>query len=117
MKSGNQTDLITAFLCGDVMAGRGIDQVLPHPGDPILYEPFIKDARFYVEFAEKTNGRIEKPVTFDYIWRDALVELERVPPDVRIINLETSITSSDDYWKHKGINYRMSPQNISCLTA
>ncbi|MGR9037177.1 MAG: twin-arginine translocation signal domain-containing protein, partial [Gammaproteobacteria bacterium] len=25
---------MTLFLCGDVMTGRGIDQVLPHPGDP-----------------------------------------------------------------------------------
>ena len=23
---------ITLFLCGDVMTGRGVDQVLPHPG-------------------------------------------------------------------------------------
>jgi len=24
---------LTLFLCGDVMTGRGIDQVLPHPSD------------------------------------------------------------------------------------
>jgi poly-gamma-glutamate synthesis protein (capsule biosynthesis protein) len=34
-----------------------------------------------------------------------------------MINLETSITSSDDYWEGKGIHYRMSPQNVPCLTA
>ena len=28
---------ITLFLCGDVMTGRGIDQVLPHPGRPRLH--------------------------------------------------------------------------------
>jgi poly-gamma-glutamate capsule biosynthesis protein CapA/YwtB (metallophosphatase superfamily) len=28
-------------LTGDVMLGRGIDQVLPHPGDPHLYESWI----------------------------------------------------------------------------
>ena len=28
--------LITIFLCGDVMIGRGIDQILVHPGDPEL---------------------------------------------------------------------------------
>jgi len=27
-------DLVTMFLCGDVMTGRGVDQILPHPGDP-----------------------------------------------------------------------------------
>lgn len=25
---------ITLFLCGDVMTGRGIDQILPHAGMP-----------------------------------------------------------------------------------
>jgi poly-gamma-glutamate capsule biosynthesis protein CapA/YwtB (metallophosphatase superfamily) len=28
---------ITLFLCGDVMLGRGIDQILPRPGDPRLH--------------------------------------------------------------------------------
>jgi len=42
--------------------------------------------------------------------------LERAAPDIRIINLETSVTKSDDYWKGKGINYRMHPENIGCLT-
>jgi poly-gamma-glutamate synthesis protein (capsule biosynthesis protein) len=37
-------------------------------------------------------------------------------PDVRIINLETAITVSDSY-RPKGINYRMHPANIGCLTA
>jgi poly-gamma-glutamate synthesis protein (capsule biosynthesis protein) len=36
---------------------------------------------------------------------------------VRLINLETSITNSNDYWKGKGINYRMHPKNIASLTA
>jgi poly-gamma-glutamate capsule biosynthesis protein CapA/YwtB (metallophosphatase superfamily) len=30
--------LVTLFLCGDVMLGRGVDQVLPHPEDPELRE-------------------------------------------------------------------------------
>jgi poly-gamma-glutamate synthesis protein (capsule biosynthesis protein) len=36
---------------------------------------------------------------------------------VRLINLETSITASDDHWPEKGINYRMHPENVACLTA
>jgi poly-gamma-glutamate synthesis protein (capsule biosynthesis protein) len=36
---------------------------------------------------------------------------------VSLINLETSITVSNDYWKGKGIHYRMNPQNIASLTA
>jgi len=108
---------ITMFMCGDVMTGRGIDQVLPHPGDPIIYEPYMRSARGYVELAEKANGPIPQPVSYSYIWGDALEELERVAPDLKIINLETSITKSNDYWKNKGINYRMHPENIACLTA
>ena len=108
---------ITLFLCGDVMTGRGIDQILPHPGDPRLHEPYVTDAKTYVELAEERNGLIAEPVAFSYIWGDALGELARVSPDLRIINLETSITRSDGYWKGKGINYRMNPANIPCLTA
>ena len=49
---------ITLFLCGDVMTGRGIDQILPHAGAPELRESFIKDARDYVSLAERVNGPI-----------------------------------------------------------
>src|SRR5687767_6647604 len=54
------SSLITLFLCGDVMTGRGIDQVLPHPGNPTLYEGYMKTARGYVELAEEANGPIPK---------------------------------------------------------
>lgn len=108
---------ITLFLCGDVMTGRGIDQVLRHPSSPEIYESYIKDARGYVQIAEKANGTIPKPVVDTYIWGFALEEFKRIQPDVKIINLETSVTRSNDYWKGKGINYRMHPKNIGCLTA
>jgi poly-gamma-glutamate synthesis protein (capsule biosynthesis protein) len=111
------TDHIKIFMCGDVMTGRGIDQVLPHPSDPGIYESYLKSARGYVKLAEEVNGPIQQPVSFAYIWGDALEELERAVPHVRLINLETSITTSNDYWKGKGINYRMHPQNIASLTA
>jgi len=104
-------------MCGDVMTGRGIDQVLPHPSDPLIYEPYMKSARGYVEIAEKANGLIQQPVSFSYIWGDALKELERAAPDVKIINLETSVTKSNDYWESKKIHYRMHPDNINCIKA
>ena len=109
--------LITLFLCGDVMIGRGIDQVLPRPSDPRLYESYAKNATRYVELAQTVNGPFPKRVDFSYPWGDTLAELERVMPDVRIINLETAITKSDDYWEHKGINYRMHPENVLCIKA
>jgi len=108
---------LTVFLCGDVMTGRGVDQVLPHPGDPRLHEPFVDDARRYVLMAEAANGPVPRPVAFPYIWGDALEELARVRPDARIVNLETSITRSDDHWPGKEIHYRMHPDNVGCLTA
>jgi poly-gamma-glutamate synthesis protein (capsule biosynthesis protein) len=108
---------ITLFLCGDVMTGRGIDQILQHPSDPVIYEGYIKDARAYVELAERANGPIPRGVDPAYMWGEALGELERVEPDAKIINLETSVTRSDDYWKGKGINYRMHPDNIGSITA
>jgi poly-gamma-glutamate synthesis protein (capsule biosynthesis protein) len=108
---------ITLFLTGDVMTGRGIDQVLPHPLDPRLYEPYVKDADRYVVLAEEANGPIKRPVDWPYIWGVALGELGRLKPDVRIINLETSVTKSDEYWRGKGINYRMHPKNIPAIKA
>jgi poly-gamma-glutamate capsule biosynthesis protein CapA/YwtB (metallophosphatase superfamily) len=116
-RSSRNSKRITIFMSGDVMTGRGIDQVLPHPGDPLIHEPYMKSAAGYVKIAEEVNGPIQQPVSFSYIWGDALEELDRVAPEVRIINLETSITKSNDYWKGKGINYRMHPENIPSLTA
>ncbi|HVY64419.1 MAG TPA: CapA family protein [Gammaproteobacteria bacterium] len=107
----------TLFLTGDVMTGRGIDQVLPTPSDPQLYESYVRDARDYVQLAERAHGRIDKPVGFDYVWGDALAELERTAPDARIVNLETAVTTSPEPWPGKGINYRMHPANVGCLTA
>lgn len=108
---------VTLFLCGDVMTGRGIDQVLPHAGDPAIHESYMKSAQGYVHLAERVNGPIPKPVEFDWIWGDALEVLRQVAPDLRIINLETSITVSNDFWPRKGIHYRMHPGNTPCITA
>jgi poly-gamma-glutamate synthesis protein (capsule biosynthesis protein) len=113
----SQPTTLRVFLCGDVMTGRGIDQALPHPANPVLYEPYVRDAGEYVDLAEKAHGPIPRPISFDYIWGDALQELEHARVDLRIINLETAITSAETYWPGKGIHYRMHPQNINCLSA
>ncbi|RWP57905.1 CapA family protein [Mesorhizobium sp.] len=104
------------FLCGDVMLGRGIDQVLSSPGDPHLGEHFVKSATTYVELAERVNGPIPRKVDEAYVWGDALSELDREAPDAWIVNLETSITTSLSL-APKGINYKMNPANIGCLAA
>ncbi len=107
----------TLVLCGDVMTGRGIDQILPNAGDPRLEEASVDDARTYVELAEAANGPIPRPVAFSYLWGDALAEPEWFGADARIVNLETSITRSELRWPAKGVHYRMSPENVACLTA
>ncbi len=104
------------MLTGDVMFGRGIDQILPHPGDPRLYEVSIRDARDYVALAERAHGPIPRRVDEAYVWGDALAALRATPPHARIVNLETSITTSENF-SPKGINYRMNPTNIGCLAA
>jgi poly-gamma-glutamate capsule biosynthesis protein CapA/YwtB (metallophosphatase superfamily) len=98
------------------MTGRGIDQILPQPCDPILHEDYVGSAVDYVQLAEAANGQIPRGVDPAYIWGAALDEFARMRPDARIVNLETSITRSPDY-ESKGINYRMSPENAVCLKA
>ena len=61
------TGSLTLCLVGDVMLGRGIDQVLPYPGDPHLHEPYVASAREYVALAERAHGDILKPVAFSYV--------------------------------------------------
>ena len=108
---------MTLFLCGDVMTGRGIDQVLPHPGNPVLHEGYVTSALDYVALAERANGPIPRPAEFAYVWGDALAEWARAAPDLRIVNLETAVTTRDDWQRGKGIHYRMHPANVPCLTA
>jgi poly-gamma-glutamate synthesis protein (capsule biosynthesis protein) len=115
--STNNNRRLRLFLCGDVMTGRGIDQVLQHPSNPVLYEPYIRDAREYVHLAEKANGPISRPVSFDHIWGDTVAELKRADVDLRIVNLETAITAAETPWPDKQIHYRMHPRNIQYLSA
>ncbi len=108
---------LTLFLCGDVMLGRGIDQILPTPSSPEIFEPVVRSALEYVELAEAQHGRIPRPVSFEYVWGDALGELQEVRPAARIINLETAVTTRGDAWPGKQIHYRMHPANVPCLKA
>lgn len=107
---------LTLLLCGDVMLGRGVDQVLPHPSPPTLYEPSAHSAIDYVRLAEAAYGPIPKPVDFSYVWGDALALLASPKVEARLINLETAIATSDAHWKRKDVHYRMSPNNVPCLT-
>lgn len=114
-REGQMRD-VTVMLAGDVMTGRGIDQILQHPSSPELCESYMHSALGYVELAEARNGAIRRAVPPSYVWGDALTALVQQAPDLRIINLETAITRSATP-EPKGINYRMNPDNIGCLIA
>lgn len=107
---------LTVLLAGDVMTGRGVDQILPRPGNPRLWESHVRDARAYVSLAEAANGPIPRPVPYSWPWGEALQVVEEMAPAARLINLETSITTSDEAEPGKGIHYRMNPANLGCLT-
>jgi poly-gamma-glutamate synthesis protein (capsule biosynthesis protein) len=115
-QAGDTSMVVNLFLCGDLMAGRGIDQALPHSVDPALKETYVKDARAYVELAERASGPLPETIGFEYIWGDALSELRRARPDVRVVNLETAVTRGGSPWKNKWVHYRMHPDNVGVLT-
>ena len=74
------SDVVTVLLGGDVMLGRGVDQILPHPGEPELREPYLHDARGYVRLAEHANGPISRPVDWQWPWGEVLASSTRLPP-------------------------------------
>lgn len=93
---------MTLFLAGDVMCVRGIDQILPHP------------SRRAGRAGQRSDPAAQD---FAYVWGDALAELKRRRPQVRIVNLETAVTTSEDAWPDKHLHYRMHPANVPALTA
>ena len=107
---------VCLFLCGDVMTGRGIDQILAHAGRAQLFEPYVRSATDYVKLAERATGKLPSPAAFAYPWGDALAVLAQRQPHARIVNLETAVTTSDAHCPDKSIHYRMHPANLACLT-
>ena len=107
----------TLWLAGDVMTGRGIDQAMTHPCSPELYEGWVRDAREYLKLAEKVHGHIPVPVPPEHIWGEALAAIAEQQPDLRLVNLETAITTHGHPWPAKGIHYRMHPQHVNALQA
>jgi poly-gamma-glutamate synthesis protein (capsule biosynthesis protein) len=104
------------MLGGDVMLGRGIDQILPYPGDPTLYESWrnVFSAKLFVQLAARKNGALPTARGIDYVWGDALRDFEHFAPDLRLANLETAITMRGRP-KAKRLHYRMHPRNIGVL--
>lgn len=104
-------------LAGDVMTGRGVDQVLPHPLPPLIPERSVHDARDYVRLAESVNGPVPAPVGPEWPWGEALETLHAWRSDATVMNLETAVTRAERAWRGKAVHYRMSPENVPCLQA
>ena len=108
--------LVTLFFCGDLMTGRGIDQILPviESADPL--RTVRQGCPECTSLWRKSEtAPFQTQVDHRYIWGDALDILDEIQPAARIVNLETSITQSDDFWPRKGIHYRMHPDNVELL--
>ncbi len=108
--------MMTVRLCltGDVMCGRGIDQILGHPGDPAICESWVRSALDYVELAEARAGPIRRRVPPTYVWGDMLTVLRHAGPDALTVNLETAVTDQGSPWPGKGIHHRMHPTSPAC---
>jgi len=92
---------------GDVMLGRLVDQIFPsHVEDP--------EGAFHVRHLFRArNPKVKLPVDHKYVWGEVLEDIKSA--DVRIINLETSVTTHPVKYPGKAFNYRMHPDNLKCL--
>lgn len=105
------------FLGGDVMIGRGLDQAFRESVDPILHEPWVKDASVYLKLAEEKSGPVATPVEPGYPWGEALEVMDEMAVAARIANLETALTADGKPFSDKGIHYRSHPAHVDCLAA
>jgi poly-gamma-glutamate capsule biosynthesis protein CapA/YwtB (metallophosphatase superfamily) len=107
--------MLRIALAGDAMLGRLLDQTLPYP---------LKDASEMVHGAaiRRRLGLPHPPYTaeqeqalFKRPWGDTLFLLGAA--DLRVVNLETSITTSNDKYPGKAFNFRLHPRNAAVVTA
>lgn len=60
-------------------------------------------------------GRSPGPVDWSWPWGEVLALLDDFVPDVRLINLETTITADGEFARRKPVWYRMHPDNVPAL--
>ena len=98
------------------MPGRAIDQLLPHAvRSDVARSRRVSDARTYIRLAEQRNGPIPTPIDYAWPWGESLAIVDQFAPDIRLINLETSITACGEFAPGKAVHYRMHPDNIGLL--
>jgi poly-gamma-glutamate capsule biosynthesis protein CapA/YwtB (metallophosphatase superfamily) len=52
----DSSTVVTLFLCGDVMTGRGVDQLMSHPSSPEIFEPYMDSAGDYITLTVRAGG-------------------------------------------------------------
>lgn len=112
------SDSIRFGFTGDVMIARAIDAILPTRVDGTLHEPYVKHANEYIRLAEQQSSPLDQDKLMEkgyrYVWGDLMEELRNMP-DYLVMNLETSLTTSNDWEKGKAIHYRAHPKNVEVL--
>ncbi|KAJ5713436.1 uncharacterized protein N7483_010617 [Penicillium malachiteum] len=95
----------TLTLVGDVMLARQVDQLLPTSIDS------PRDARNVSDLKSKHPSTLnENAYTPSAPWGTTLPLLRST--DLFLINLETSVTTTNQAWPNKTYNYRMHPANL-----
>jgi poly-gamma-glutamate capsule biosynthesis protein CapA/YwtB (metallophosphatase superfamily) len=104
------------LLTGDMMLGRGVDLIQAASCDPGPSDGYGRTEREVLDLAERLNGAIPRPVDTGYVWGEALDALAPFETALRIVNLETAVTTSVDR-ADKRICYRMHPDNVAVIRA
>ncbi|KAJ5697773.1 hypothetical protein N7488_011457 [Penicillium malachiteum] len=95
----------TITLIGDVMLGRQVDQILPTSIDS------PRDARNVSKIKSKHPSILSEEAYIPSAPWGTTIPLLR-STDLFLINLETSVTTTNQAWPNKTYNYRMHPANL-----
>lgn len=121
--------IIRIAMAGDLILGRGIDQILPAhtnsttpavctPRAKVVYDCF-DDTRKYVEAAVNKSGPLPEHRGYEYPWGISLEDMDSKEPDVRIFNLETAVSDRGPPFEpnFKVFHITMHPKNVPTLKA
>jgi len=114
MASKTSDSLIRFAFMGDVMLGRLIDQLFPHcvtNAQEKAHALSLLSNRNPEQYHLVQKGKWKHA----QIWGDVLSDV-LLKSDIRIINLETSVTTHSNPWPNKAFNYRMHPANLEILS-
>lgn len=104
------------FLGGDVMLGRALDALMPHPSDPRPLEGSTSSPKAHLSLIESARGKMMRPLAPESVWNDLLPDLRSTQIDLRLINLECAITTSEDL-QPRPFATRLHPGNLRFLQA